>query len=63
MNKTQAIRKFNEEYTNLKEGEKRNSQELLIKCFKLILLLKEDSDANDYRMILAFKEVFEAFLL
>jgi len=36
MNKTQAVKKFNEEYLNLKEGEKKNLifQEFVISYYK-----------------------------
>ncbi|NLL68636.1 MAG: DUF4194 domain-containing protein [Acholeplasmataceae bacterium] len=62
MNKTQAIRKFNEEYTNLKEGEKTEFSRIVNKMLQVNFITKRRSpDANDYRMILAFKEVFEAF--
>lgn len=62
MNKTQAIRKFNEEYTNLKEGEKTEFSRIVNKMLQVNFITKRRSpDANDYRTILAFKEVFEAF--
>ncbi len=62
MNKTQAIRKFNEEYTNLKEGEKTEFSRIVNKMLQVNFITKRRSpDSNDYRMILAFKEVFEAF--
>lgn len=62
MNKTQAIKKFNEEYLNLKEGEKTDFSRICNKLLQVNFLTKrKPGDGNDYRMILAFKETFEAF--
>lgn len=62
MNKTQAIKKFNEEYTNLKEGEKTDFSRICNKLLQVNFITKrKPGDGNDYRMILAYKEVFEAF--
>lgn len=62
MNKTQAIKKFNEEYLNLKEGEKTEFSRIVNKLLQVNFITKrKPGDGNDYRMILAFKETFEAF--
>ncbi|MGI6787604.1 MAG: DUF4194 domain-containing protein [Acholeplasmataceae bacterium] len=62
MNKTQAVKKFHEEYLNLKEGEKTDFSRICNKLLQVNFLTKrKPGDGNDYRTILAFKEVFEAF--
>ncbi|HPX71458.1 MAG TPA: DUF4194 domain-containing protein [Acholeplasmataceae bacterium] len=62
MNKTQAVKKFNEEYLNLKEGEKTDFSRICNKLLQVNFLTKrKPGDGNDYRTILAFKETFEAF--
>ena len=62
MNKTAAIKQLNEQYSNLKEGEKNNVSRIVNKLLQVNFITKrKPADANDYRFILAFKEVFEAF--
>ena len=62
MNKTQAVKKFNEEYLNLKEGEKTDFSRICNKLLQVNFLTKrKPGDGNAYRTILAFKETFEAF--
>lgn len=62
MNKMQAIKKFNEEYQNFKEGEKTDFSRIVNKLLQVNFLTKrKPGDGNDYRMILAYKEAFEAF--
>ncbi|MGI6782012.1 MAG: DUF4194 domain-containing protein [Acholeplasmataceae bacterium] len=62
MNKTQAVKKFHEEYLNLKEGEKTDFSRICNKLLQVNFLTKrKPGDGNDYRTILAFKETFEAF--
>lgn len=62
MNKTQAIKRFSEDYQNLKEGEKTEFSRICNKLLQVNFLTKrKPGDGNDYRTILAFKEVFESF--
>jgi hypothetical protein len=62
MNKTNAMKQLNELYFNLKEGEKNNVSRIVNKLLQVNFLTKrKPGDANDYRFILAFKEVFEAY--
>lgn len=62
MNKSQAIKQFSETYQNLKEGEKSNFSRIANKLFQVNLLTKKKTgDQNDYRFILAYKEIFESF--
>lgn len=62
MNKTAAIKQLNDHYLNLKEGEKSNASRIINKLLQVNFITKrKPGDANDYRFILAFKEVFEAF--
>ena len=62
MNKAQAIKQFNDQYTLLKEGEKAIVSRIVNKLFQVnFLTKKKPGDTNDYRFILAFKEIFEAF--
>lgn len=62
MNKTAAIKQLNETYLNLKEGEKNNVSRIVNKLLQVNFLTKrKPGDANDYRFILAFKEVFIAY--
>jgi hypothetical protein len=62
MNKTAAIKQLNDQYLNLKEGEKNNISRIVNKLLQVNFITKrKPADANDYRFILAFKEVFDAF--
>lgn len=62
MNKTNAMKQFNEAYQQLKEGEKNNVSRIINKLLQVNFLTKrKPGDASDYRFILAFKEVFIAY--
>lgn len=62
MNKSQAIKQFSEAYQNFKEGEKSNFSRIVNKLYQVNLLTKKKpGDQNDYRFILAYKDVFESF--
>ncbi|MDX9691875.1 MAG: DUF4194 domain-containing protein [Acholeplasmataceae bacterium] len=62
MNKTQAAKQFNDAYSLLKEGEKTIFSRIVNKLFQVnFLTKKKPGDVNDYRFILAFKEIFEAY--
>ena len=62
MNKTQAMRQLNDHYMLLKEGEKNNFSRIVNKLFQVnFITKKKPGDTNDYRFILAWKEVFEAY--
>jgi hypothetical protein len=64
MNKTQAAKQFNEQYIDLKEGEKSIFSRIVNKLFQVnYITKKKPGDTNDYRFILAYKEVFEAFFV
>lgn len=64
MNKTQATKQFSENFLDLKEAEKTTFSRIVNKLLQVNLLTKRKiSDANDYRFILAFKEIFEAFFV
>ena len=64
MNKTQAAKQFNEAYIELKEGEKSIFSRIVNKLFQVnYITKKKPGDTNDYRFILAYKEVFEAFFV
>lgn len=62
MTKTSAIRAFNEQYITLKEGEKNNFSRITNKMLQVNFLTRAKvGDQNDYRFILAYKDLFEAF--
>lgn len=64
MNKTQAAKQFNEAYIDLKEGEKSIFSRIVNKLFQVnYITKKKPGDTNDYRFILAYKEIFEAFFV
>jgi hypothetical protein len=64
MNKTQAAKQFNEQYIDLKEGEKSIFSRIVNKLFQVnYITKKKPGDTNDYRFILAYKEIFEAFFV
>jgi hypothetical protein len=62
MNKAQAAKQFNDAYLLLKEGEKTIFSRIVNKLFQVnFLTKKKPGDVNDYRFILAYKEIFEAY--
>lgn len=62
MTKNQAFKIFSEIYPTLKESEKTDFSRISNKLFQTNFLTKsKQKDANDYRYILAFKDVFESF--
>jgi hypothetical protein len=62
MNKTQAVKLFQESYLAFKEGEKNNFSRIVNKLYQVNFITKRKiGDANDYRFILAFQETFQAF--
>ena len=62
MTKNQASKQFYEVYADLKEGEKNNFSRIVNKLFQVnFLTRRKPGDTNDYRFILAYKELFEAF--
>lgn len=62
MNKTTALKNFNENYNNFKEGEKNNFSRIVNKMLQVNYLTKRKvGDSNDYRFILAYQEAFKAF--
>lgn len=64
MNKTQALKKFNEDYQNFKEGEKNNFSRIVNKMLQInYLTRKKLGDQNDFRFILAYQETFKAFFI
>lgn len=63
LTRREAFKIFINEYQKLKEGEKTDVSRICNKLLQVNLITKRKaSDANDYRFILAYKEVFEAFL-
>lgn len=62
MNKTTAAKTFNQAYLDLKEGEKNNFSRITNKLLQVnFLTRKKPGDQNDYRFIVAFKEIFISF--
>ncbi|MGE4320834.1 MAG: DUF4194 domain-containing protein [Acholeplasmataceae bacterium] len=62
MNKKQAMTQLNDTYQQLKESEKTNVSRIVNKLLQVNFITKrKPGDTSDYRFILAFKEVFEAF--
>lgn len=62
MNKKQAITQLADLYLDLKESEKSNVSRIVNKLLQVnFITKKKPGDTNDYRFILAFKEVFEAY--
>ncbi|HHW79358.1 MAG TPA: DUF4194 domain-containing protein [Acholeplasmataceae bacterium] len=62
MNKTTAARVFNQAYVELKEGDKSNFSRITNKLLQVnYLTRKKAGDQNNYRFVLAYKELFEAF--
>ncbi len=64
INKTQAAKRFSEQFITLKEAEKSTFSRIVNKLFQVnYITRKKIADANDYRFILAYKEIFEAFFV
>lgn len=64
ISKGQAARKFAESYQELKEAEKTTFSRICNKLLQVNLITsKKVGDANDYRFILAYKELFDAFFV
>ncbi len=62
MNKKQAITQLADLYMDLKESEKSNVSRIVNKLLQVnFITKKKPGDTNDYRFILAFKEIFEAY--
>jgi hypothetical protein len=62
MNKSQAAKQFNDNFIVLKEGEKTIFSRIVNKLLQVnFLTKKKPGDTNDYRFILAYKELFESF--
>jgi excinuclease UvrABC helicase subunit UvrB len=62
MNKTSAAKQFSEQYISLKEGEKNNFSRIVNKLLQVnYITRRKPGDTNDYRFILAYKELFQAY--
>ena len=62
MNKTTAVKTFNEHYLQFKEGEKNNFSRIVNKLLQVNYLTRRKvGDSNDYRFILAYQEAFKSF--
>src|SRR5690554_2097035 len=62
VSKTVALKKFVDEYNDLKESEKQNFSRIINKFLQVNLItMKKIRDANDYRFILAYREAFSSF--
>lgn len=62
LSRPQAFKEFTSEYAKLKEGERTDVSRITNKLLQVNFITKrKGADANDYRFILAYKEVFEAF--
>ncbi|MBN3490095.1 DUF4194 domain-containing protein [Acholeplasma equirhinis] len=60
--KKQAIKLLNDEFVNLKEAEKQIFSRIVNKLFQVnYITRKKIGDANDYRFILAYKDLFQAY--
>lgn len=63
ISKTVALKKFVDEYNDLKESEKQNFARIVNKLLQVnFITLKKIRDANDYRFILAYRECFSSYL-
>ncbi|MFA5693442.1 MAG: DUF4194 domain-containing protein [Acholeplasmataceae bacterium] len=61
--KSAALKQLNEEFFSLKEADKQNFSRVINKLFQVnFLTRKRPGDANDYRFILAYKEIFSNYL-
>lgn len=64
ISKTQATKRFSEQYIELKEAEKSTFSRIVNKLLQVnYITRKKIGDANDYRFILAYKEIFETFFV
>ena len=62
MSKNSYSKQFHEAFISLKEVEKQNFSRIVNKLYQVnFITRKKTSDMNDYRFILAYKEVFEPF--
>src|SRR5690554_3338350 len=62
MNKNQDVKKLNEEFITLKEAEKTVFSRIVNKLLQVnFITRKKIADANDYRFVLAYKELFDAY--
>lgn|SRR5690554_448688 len=62
MNKNQALKRLNEEFVVLKEAEKTVFSRIVNKLLQVnFITRKKIADANDYRFVLAYKEIFDAY--
>ncbi|MDY0276924.1 MAG: DUF4194 domain-containing protein [Acholeplasma sp.] len=62
MNKTAALKIFNEDYAKFKEGEKGNFSRIINKLLQVNFLTRRKvGDQNDFRFIIAYQKTFEAF--
>lgn len=62
--KSAAVKQLYEELTSLKEAEKQTFSRVVNKLLQVnYITRKKIADANDYRFILAYKSVFEAFFV
>jgi len=60
--KNQAIKVLNDEFPSLKEAEKQVFSRIVNKLFQVnYITRKKIGDANDYRFILAYKDIFAAY--
>ena len=60
--KNQAIKVLNDEFPSLKEAEKQIFSRIVNKLFQVnYITRKKIGDANDYRFILAYKDIFSAY--
>ncbi len=60
--KSAALKKLNEEFFDLKEAEKQNFSRIVNKMFQVnFITRKRVGDANDYRFILAYKDIFSSY--
>src|SRR5690554_1038159 len=61
--KNAALKVLNEDFPKLKEAEKQQFSRIINKLFQVnYITRKKIGDANDYRFILAYKELFQAYL-
>lgn len=62
MSKNNFSKQFHEAFITLKEAEKQTFSRIVNKLFQVnFLTRKKIADANDYRFVLAYKEIFEPF--
>lgn len=64
MNKITAVKTFHQAFLDLKEGEKNNFSRITNKLLQVnFITRKKPGDQNDFRFIIAYKEIFEAFFI